>query len=59
MIILESRFEMLSRVFGHILGSVEADAVVENERCDELLEFEDDEWVIIDIQGELLWLLNQ
>ncbi|XP_062845546.1 tumor protein p53-inducible nuclear protein 1 isoform X2 [Trichomycterus rosablanca] len=42
---------MISRVFGHILGSVEeADTVVENERCEELLEFEDGEWVIIDIQ---------
>ncbi|XP_076856969.1 tumor protein p53-inducible nuclear protein 2 isoform X2 [Brachyhypopomus gauderio] len=43
---------MIGKIFAHFLGNAEegTDLVMENESCEELLECEDGEWVIINIQ---------
>ncbi len=49
---------MISRILAQLVGREEKDSDVaeETENCANLLEFDDGEWVIIKIQGELFWL---
>lgn len=48
---------MIGKILFALVGSVEennSDAAVETDDCANLLEFEDGEWVIINIHGELI-----
>lgn len=49
---------MISRILAQLVGREEKDSDVaeETENCANLLEFDDGEWVIIKIHGELFWL---
>lgn len=48
---------MISRILAQLVGREEKDSDVaeETENCANLLEFDDGEWVIINIHGELFF----
>lgn len=49
---------MINRILAQLVGREEKDSDVaeETENCANLLEFDDGEWVIIKIHGEIFWL---
>ncbi len=49
---------MISRLLAQLVGREEKDSDVaeETDNCANLLEFDDGEWVIINIHGEIFWL---
>lgn len=49
---------MINRILAQLVGREDKDNDVteDTDNCANLLEFDDGEWVIIKIDGELLWL---